>query len=167
MTNGISGCAGEGTSVSQYEVPDSSSLDIATDITIETWIRMDQIPSSRGRVAVFDNQGQYGFFYHARRGLQFSPCSNTYVNVPVVAGEWFHTAVVLGNGRQQMYFNGMEVSDVACSATMNTASTDGSAVLQNSPTFDDQLIGAIDNLVIWSRRRSQRQICTSSGIPTC
>jgi len=162
-TDGISYCAALQGVGAQYEIYDDVSLDIASEVTVEAWVRLDSLPTS-GRVGIFDNQSQYGLFYHAASGFTFHGCGGVYKD-DVIPGEWFHIAATLDGTTMVIYFNGIPEQRSCSFSGGDTSNPDPIAILANSPGFNQRADGAIDNLRVWSVARSQLQICAGANLP--
>ena len=163
-TDGISNCAALQGVGAKYEIYDDVSLDIASEVTVEAWVRLDSLPSS-GRVGILDNQGQYGLFYYAASGFEFrgNGCGGVFKN-DVIPGEWFHIAATLDGTEMVIYLNGKPERRPCSFSGGDISDPDPIAILANSPDFNNQADGAIDNLRVWSVARSQLQICAGANL---
>jgi hypothetical protein len=152
---------------SQAQVPDSNSLNLTTTGTIEVFVRVDVLPGT-WRVGLLDNEWQYSIFLFADQGLRcdyygrsvFAPFSQEDV------GQWVHVACVLGDGEHRMYVDGDLVGQVTFEGTPDTSNTDPLVIGNDSPTFNDPLVGAIGGVRVWSRALDPTELCLAAG-PLC
>ncbi len=166
LVPGVSNAAAHSAPTAHYEMADSASLDLTSAMTIEVWARLDSLPTS-GRAGIIDNDGQYGLIIYPTEGLR---CTNAIGQAPAVVvptGVWFHAACVWNGTMMTVYIDGMPASATSLSGTMPTANTNPVGLLDTSPTFDEPLDGAVDNLRIWSSARTQAQICADAGLSGC
>lgn len=108
---------GPGTNDS-FRVSDSATLDSMTNISFETWIRIDAVQGTGSPNLLFDRRtastnGYVGFFtntgYTFRVGTS-SPSQFTYASTPTV-GVWQHIVVSISNTNvSKMYINNTEVA---------------------------------------------------------
>jgi hypothetical protein len=147
---------------SRVAVPDSPSLDLTDAMTLELWMRVDELPTS-SRMGVLDNDGQYSIFLYAGEGLRCSGSGHSLFLEPVPTNTWIHVACVAGNGVHRMYVDAKLVAETAFSGPMNTGNTNPLAIGDDSPGFDQPLAGAIGGVRIWSRPLDEAELCAAAG----
>jgi len=169
-TTGVSIVAGhDGNAIqlaatSTASVLDSVSLDVSA-VTIEAWINPSSIPGT-GRVGLFDNDGQYGFFVYAGGVLSCTAgCGAQSAAGAIQANIWQHVACTTEGGAVRVYINGTQVASTTCTTALGTASTVGSRIGANSPS-GDPFVGLFDSLRIWNVGRTRAQLCAGAGL-TC
>ncbi len=163
---GISDKAAFSAPTTVYGMADSASLDLTDAMTIETWLKLDSLPST-GRVGILDNDGQYSLFVYAGTGLRCSNGISSLPHVPVPSGVWFHVGCAWDGSTLTLYIDGSPVASMASTGTIATINTDDVSLLNSSPAFNEPADGAMDNLRIWHSGRTQAQICADAGITGC
>ncbi len=143
------------------KIADSPSLDVLA-ITIETWIHPTELPATR--FGVFDNDGQYGLFLLATGQVRCSAfVGSSLDSTPTVPlHTWTHVAFTYDGATLALYLDGKRTDEMATTGEMSTTNTNGSCIGANSPS-GDQFIGGIDQLRVWSRARSDQEICEAAG----
>ncbi len=146
---------------SEVSVPASSATDLPDAITIELFLRVDDIPGG-GRVGVVDRDGQWSIFLFADGRLRCGASVFTHADVPNL-GEWMHLGCVVGDGWTRLYVDGALASEVEFGGGIATGSGNPLAIGDNSPGFDEPLAGAISGLRIWSTTRTGDELCDGAG----
>ena len=146
---------------SWFEVPATPQLDIQGRITIETWVRADDIsglrsivargPAGNAEVALRNNGGvwQVGLFDGSDHFASAPPH-------PEDKEVWVHLAGVYDGTAWTIYRNGIPENralDPVGAVAVGTGWTIGAAVNGARP-----LIGAVDEVRIWNRDRSREEI---------
>ncbi len=152
---------------SEVRVPDSGSLSPAAAITIELFMRPDELPMT-GRAGLLDDDGQYGLFLEPTGSLRCTTAVAA-VNTPAgtfTAGAWHHVACSYDGAMIRLYVDGVMRVAGPGTGLLGTGSTIGMAIGHNAPTGDN-FVGAIDGLRIWSSARSASEICLASGSVGC
>jgi hypothetical protein len=147
---------------SRVEVPDSDSLDLTHEMTLEVWVRIDELPTTT-RVGVLDNDGQYSIFLYRDTGLRCSGSGHYLYLDPVPTDTWMHVACVAGNGVHRMYVDGDLIDETPFTGPMNTDNTNPMAIGDDSPGFGQPLAGAIGGVRIWSRPLAAFEVCSAAG----
>jgi hypothetical protein len=147
---------------SRVEVPDSDSLNLTHEMTLEVWIRIDELPTTT-RVGVLDNDGQYSIFLFRDTGLRCSGSGHYLYLYPVPTHTWMHVACVAGDGVHRMYVDGKLIDETSFAGPMNTGNTNPMAIGDDSPNFDQPLAGAIGGVRIWSRPLNESEVCAAAG----
>jgi hypothetical protein len=164
FATGVNGAALQGSISLDAPVADSPSLDVATALTIEAWIRPDGSVTS-GRQGLFDNQGQYGFFIVAQDALRCTASSHASAsaNGVIKVGEWQHVACTYDGSALRVWHNGMMVGETLGSGGITTSGTTGAVIAGDSPS-GDEFLGRVDNLRIWSTAQKVPELCAGAGI---
>jgi hypothetical protein len=145
-------------------IPDSASLDVA-QITLEVWVLLDSLPdpSGSGRVAVLDNNGQYGMFIASTGAVRCSIGTSTDIGLVIPVGVWTHVACTYDGATVTLYQDGVPGPTISTTIAIPTAGIDGLAFGQNLPSGDN-LDGAIDDLRIWRVPRTAGQIAADAAL---
>ena len=163
------GVDGRGTALrlgaaSDVRIGEDPSLDVPGPLTVELWLRVDEAPAQNGRTTALDQNGQWGLFLSPALQVRCIMGSTAEIELQLVLGEWSHVACVYDRETITLYQDGVAApTPVALTAELPTAPIDGLRIGENGPTGDDQLIGAIDDVRIWSTARSPLQICEAAG----
>ncbi len=149
-------------STADVDVPDSPSLELTSQITIEAWINPlitngDQVVL--GKLNTAFNGYQFGltlgnqlFGSFNSPGLSW-PSSVITSPVPVVPGTWYHVAWTYDQSAMKLYFNGQPVAtNVIGAHPIATSSAD--VTIGYGPYFH----GAIDEPAIYNTALSAAQI---------
>jgi len=81
------------------------------------------------------------------------------IALPVVTGRWTHIACVAGATSMRFFVDGVLVAELSATTSLSTDATDPSLIGANSPTGNDNFIGAIDVLQIYNRELDADAIC--------
>lgn len=146
---------------SEVSVPASSATDLPDAITIELFLRVDEIPGG-GRVGIIDRDGQWSIFLFADGQLRCGASVFTYADVPEL-GEWMHIGCVVGDGWTRLYIDGALASEEMFDGGIATGDGNPLAIGDNSPGFDEPLGGAISGVRIWSTTRNEDELCEGAG----
>ena len=152
-------------------VPDSNTLDITDEITIEAWVYPTNVSSYRtivskrsGSVANYALRlrgGQVEFYYRPSGASKWSEwCTTEY---PVSAGSQYYIAVTYTFGQSdsiRVYVNdtsyeGSWLYNVADDVTVNTFPV---YIGYNYPGYPQPFVGLIDDVRIWNVALSQGQL---------
>lgn len=150
---------------SEVSVPDSASLDIAGDLTIEAWLEIEALPEG-GRVGILDKDGQYSLMLYADQGYR---CHILEVEAFAPApgpGAWTHVACVYDGAALRIYVDGTEENELPASGAIPTDSLEPMSIGDTSPTFNEPLDGAIGGVRVWSRALDSAELCEAAG-PAC
>jgi hypothetical protein len=150
---------------SEVSVPDSVSLDIAGNITLEVWLRIDALPGG-GRVGILDKDGQYSLMLYADQGYR---CAILDVEAfaPVAGvGAWTHLACVYDGAAVRVYVDGTEAIMLPASGAIPTVDTNPMSIGDTSPDFNEPLDGAIGGVRVWSAALDATALCEAAG-PAC
>lgn len=151
---------------SEIAVPDSASLDLTGEHTLEAWIRVDALPPPGDRYGVLDKEGQYSLFVYDSDDYRCDSAAGTLYAGPVVLGSWTHVACVYDGTSLRLYVDGMEWGSTDAGGALNTTNTDPMAIGDTSPEFDDPLAGAIGGVRVWSTALAPAALCEAAG-PAC
>jgi len=162
------------------EVPDSPSLDVEGDITIEFWARIDSSAAYFPAVTKWQDGGfnNRAYFVAARDHPAFqnrprfswSPAGGDYSDLigptAIAPAEWHHFAAVRNGVSMLLYIDGVLVASAATVPDQMFDSPEplriGRGLLYNT---DVRAIGLIDEVRVWNVARSQTDIeANQSGL---
>jgi hypothetical protein len=164
FVTGVDESALQGSPAFSSTVPDSMSMDVATELTIEGWLQLD-VPVDLGRQGIFDNENQYGFFVVAQDALRCTVGNllGLSPNGVLVPGQWQHVACTFDGDTLRIFVDGVVVAEEVGGGAISTSEVIGSSIGENSPD-GDELIGKLDTLRIWSTGRTAEELCAGAGI---
>jgi hypothetical protein len=147
---------------SDVAIPDSVTLDVTGPITIELWLRADEIPAA-GRAGLIDHNGQWGLFLAPAGQVRCVMPPVTATDLVVQPGVWTHIACVYDLQTVQLYQDGIAALNPPPGTTpINTAPADGIHIGEDAPGGGDQLLGAVDDVRIWKVARTADEIAADA-----
>jgi hypothetical protein len=145
----------------QVTVPQSSSLNLTTAFSLETWIRPNAIPAAGGWASILTKQEAYSLQFNGPR-LEFTVIQNgtrRRLQAPsgaIVAGTAYHVVATYDGAAQRLYVNGALVASAALSGgatatnyALHLASWDGGGEFFN---------GVIDEAAVYASALSATQV---------
>jgi hypothetical protein len=172
--------AGLGSSSEIYVPAMPASTEVTSIETIEMWLRMDAEPTADLRTGLLDNAvGPTGlslFYYNDINGRRFRCvlASDDVYTPPITwaLGSWHEVACTCDPTANTLsiYLDGqIAISALGCAAAAINA--DGLTIGQDLVTpdvpVDDELVGAIDGVRLWSRVLTAVEICRDAGGASC
>jgi hypothetical protein len=149
------------------DVADSPLFDVA-ELTIEAWVMPSQLPATAlDRMGILDDPGQYGLFLAGPNGrLQCVIAGTLVVEIDafVTVGTWKHVACVYGaGGTMTLYVNGIAAATGGPTGPIPTTGNSPVVLAANGPAPNNQqLVGLIDELRVFSTVRNAAQICAAA-----
>ncbi|MCK4348653.1 MAG: LamG domain-containing protein, partial [Thermoplasmatales archaeon] len=137
------------------EVPDSASLDITEEITIEAWVKPDSVS---GYHAILDKAGSYiflthndelFFYLHNPDGFKKSSGLN------LETGVWQHVAITFDRNNLRFYKNGTSYTPTEWP---HSISSSNNAVRIGTDNWNEFFNGIIDEVKIYNRALSAEEI---------
>jgi uncharacterized protein YcnI len=159
--NGIQGNSLALSGTSNYVIcPDSASLNIQGNITIEAWIKASTIQDG---VICAKYQGNHGYALRIQGGkLSFFSGATWSLSTGTVNDGTWHYVVVTGNGSYGVfYIDGQFSGSFAYSAIANNA---GAPLYIGCNEGIGCFTGNIDELAIWNRALTQPEIQSHYGL---
>lgn len=132
-------------------------------LTVEAWIRPSTLPT--GRWGLIDSDGAYGIFITATNILCSFGGALT-VNTVVPVDVWTHVACTTDGATVRLYVDGVDTQQTIAGTPLGTGNTNGIVLGANSPS-GDTLIGAIDQMRVFTEARTPAQICRAAGLANC
>lgn len=165
---------------SYVSVPNHEDLQIGGELTLEAWIRLDQLPSGNaGIVAKYEGSGSqrsYNLYVHAQNGGQgalgmvvspdgtFGSALDMVDTTPLPMNEWLHvTGVFKPDEYMRLYVNGQLVeartegtTDIPTQIHEGTADLWIGAQFSSDQTF--RFPGSIDEVAVYARAFSGDEV---------
>ena len=91
------------------EISDHPALDLATELTITTWIKPETIPSS-GLKSILSKDENYEFHLNPAGEIFWWWGTNSFSTsgANITSGNWYHVSLTYKSGQQSIYINGVE-----------------------------------------------------------
>jgi hypothetical protein len=144
-------------------VPDSASLDLASALTVEAWVKPTKISGSWRTVVIKERPADLAYALYAGNGAQM-PSGHVYTTRDASAAgtatlplnTWKHLAATWDGSTQRLYVDGVQVA---------FSSLSGSATVSNSPlrfggnaVWGEFFQGLIDDVRIYNRALSASEV---------
>lgn len=118
------------TSSNYAEVSDNDNLDIAGDLTIESWVKFNSITQTNQTIVAKNSSSNVGYwlFYNWSSGTSqkfiFSGVNNTfaYSSASPIVSTWTHVAVIRSGTDVIFYINGAYDNKTAVGGSVNSSS---------------------------------------------
>ncbi len=146
-------------------IPDTNSLDLTTNYTIEAWVKPETFSNLAGIVSKYQTGSSFGYTLRLNgtapyTGIDFDEKSTA--NGILTANKWYHIAAVKNGSTRTLYVNGVSVALTGTGLT-TAANTDPVKIgCDFSARYFD---GNIDEVRIWSVARSQSEIVANMNTP--
>lgn len=131
-------------------------------LTFEAWVRPTSLPTS-GRQGVLDHDGRIGVWILDGGVIQCRAGGLVSGSV-LVEDEWTHVACTFEADEIAIYLDG-EVDAVGANSGLDDSPT--LAHLGSNAPSGDELIGYLDEVRVFSYRRSAAEICEAAGLTRC
>jgi len=156
-------------------LPDTTSFDFATAVTVMTWLRLEAAPSA-GRGVIIDRNDGFALWVDDVRAPVFglaleSGIFSLAASVAIPLQTWVHVAATFDGSAITVYLDGMVARSAGVSpGNIRTDNTLGTRIGGNVPdvlnTMVDVLDGQLDELAVWSEVLPAVRIeCVAGG--TC
>ena len=152
----------------QVTVPDSSSLDLTTGMTLEAWVNPSAAPSN-WRALIAKNQDRYYMMASTNNnnwpgaGGTFGTTNQNVFGASVLpTNTWTHLAVTYDGAQIRFYVNGTQISTFPETGNISTSNTN---LTIGADVYGEQFSGLIDEVRIYNRALSQPEISTDMATP--
>ncbi|MCP5368563.1 MAG: LEPR-XLL domain-containing protein, partial [Hyphomicrobiales bacterium] len=160
------------TGVEYLEVAQDPTVDLAGDVTMEAWVKVDRYTETYTPLFFKgpsnDTNGRtYALYLHSngRVGVDTVNRSATTASGAVALGEWTHIAGVIDrtNGTIKVYINGVEMASSSFSIAAGPSIDMPLYIGTDIDTFDDRqtFFGTLDEVRLWSVARTGEQIAAA------
>lgn len=163
-TDGHRGLGVATSSSSKLAVIDASGPVGGAEWTLMGWVRLDAY--SPERAGVLDRDGDYGIFIDHNG---FAMCTGGAMTLLATKflplQEWHHVACVrAGDGRMTLYLDGQKNIE----GTLPISSPPAQSILElandSPPSAAEALVGALDEVLLWSSALSPAELCLHAGL---
>jgi hypothetical protein len=150
---------------------DDTSLDLNSDLTLETWVKFESVPSTGEQHSFISknqssgNQRSYEFLlYEDDLGLSLSTdgADATFKSVTwsPSTNTWYHVAATYDQsaGEVKLYVNGTQQGSTQTGAPTTTINNSSADLHIGSNPQGDAFDGKIDDVRVWNVVRSQSEI---------
>ncbi|MBA3819799.1 MAG: hypothetical protein H0X17_12960 [Deltaproteobacteria bacterium] len=156
------------TAASELRVFETARLDLASNLTLEMWIK--PTPSLFATMGLLHNEGQYALAYQGDGELrcQLGP-DRVASRRRIVPGAWHHVACTLVDGELRIFIDGTLDGCASGESTIPTAGTGGTVIgaYNVGGSLVAPFVGELDNVRIHGRAFTPQELCDISGSPTC
>ncbi len=151
-------------------IPTSATLNLASGMTIEAWVRPNNVSGYRTVVLKETSGGQVYSLYAAEPGQGPSSYlltgtierqSVSLQSLPL--NEWSHVAVTYNGSQLNVYANGVLVSSVA--ATGNITTSNGTLRIGGNSIWGDYFSGLIDDVRVYNRPLTANELRVDLSTP--
>jgi hypothetical protein len=163
----------------QVYVPNSASIDIRRDLTLELWVKLNSFPNTwQPIVQKGDGSGPgtrtYALWVNNQGYLSFvtSDGSQQFVDTPVSsirAGQWYHFAGVIdrANGQMRVYLDGQEAANGPVRTTDSISHDSPLLIGSTLESFGGltSFNGFVDEVRLWNTVRTEQQVRASMNTP--
>lgn len=129
-------------------------------LTVESWVRLDEIPSGGARAGILDKDNSFGAFVYAGGVVSCFMNAAASAVVFTTTGRWVHVACVNDGASTSLYADGTLKLSVPSGPVALTTSL--VAIGNNSPNLGSPLAGALDQLRVYSRAKSAAEIAADA-----
>ena len=159
-------------SSSIVNVPDSSSLDLTTAMTLEAWVQPTSLGGKWRTVLLKEQAGDmvYDLYAHGGGGSKV-PVGEIFVGgartasgtTALTANTWAHLASTFDGATLRVYVNGALVGQQAVSGAIATSS--GALRIGGNTLWDEHFAGLIDEVRIYRRALTAAEIQADMNAP--
>ncbi|HWO62254.1 MAG TPA: LamG-like jellyroll fold domain-containing protein, partial [Umezawaea sp.] len=147
-------------------IPDSSSLDVTSGMTLEAWVYPTALATDWRTVALKEQTGNYAYALYGNTGTS-RPSANAVtggtdhdVRGPsqLSLNTWIHVAATYDGSALRLYVNGSQVASQAASGSIATST--GALRIGGNNIWGEFWQGRIDELRVYNRALSTTEIQT-------
>ncbi|MDF1498843.1 MAG: LamG domain-containing protein, partial [Patescibacteria group bacterium] len=147
-------------------VPDHNSLDISTQLSVETWVKIEKKPTGNDQNIVHKNTeyllrytnggAEDVFSFYLYNGTDWMPVMNS--STHPVLNTWYHVVATWDDSTNdtKIYVNGVLENTVQNTNTINFSTSD--LYISSWSATDSYLSGSIDEVRIYNRTLSADEI---------
>ena len=138
----------------EVRIPESATLDISDQLTIEVWVNPSILGGANNLV---ENDSQYRLFLSENGVTCRKPGEEVVFNTAVATGEWVHIACRYDDGDVDLFVGGELVASAVWSP-IGIGGTFGTALGNALPNLNAPYFGLLDNVRIWNRPLTDNEI---------
>ena len=164
IVNGKYGNARSFNSGAFVEIPNSSSLNLSTNITVEAWIKVSAMPTDYAAIVVkretspfVENYGLYIAPVTGKLQFQFTVAqtrtADVYSDTGVVDSQWHHVAGTFDGNEMKVYIDGRLSGSLSESGPPDQDTTQVLIGKKGDPIYPYQFTGIIDEVRISNKAR--------------
>jgi glucose/arabinose dehydrogenase/fibronectin type 3 domain-containing protein len=150
-------------------IPDASSLDLTTGMTLEAWVRPAAVTNWR-TVVLKEQPGQLVYAMYANNNGN-RPTGNIFVGgdrelrgpARLTANTWSHLAATYDGATFRFFVNGTQAATMAVTGPMATSA--GALRIGGNTVWSEWYSGLIDDVRIYNRALTQAQIQSDMNTP--
>ena len=153
-------------------IPDASSLDLTTGMTLEAWVYSPVTPENWRSVLVKEGSGNAPYYLYASSSNARGPAGGGFIGgsdqivyggTSLQAKTWTHLAVTSDGTTQRLYVNGVQVASRAQSGTMPVST--GAMRIGGNSIWGEYFKGRIDEVRVYNRALTASQIQADMNTP--
>ena len=152
-------------------VPDAASLDLASALTLEAWVRPTSLGTSWRTALLKERPGGLAYALYAHTGGR-GPSGHATIgtaepraraNTAVAANAWSHVATTYDGSIIRLYVNGAQVATQTASGAVTTST--GAFRIGGNAVWAEWYAGLIDDVRVYGRALSAAEIQTDMSTP--
>ena len=161
---------------SRLQIQENADLDITTNLTISMWADNDGLPQSGASFWMLDNNKQYSMSLQADGRLRCGLGSSTVDSATALnlfGGGWHQVACTYDGNQLKVFVDGWVAGCSVVGRPIATTGTEGLAIGANigagttAPLFTSRFVGGLDNVQVFARTWSDRELCDAAGDDWC
>ncbi len=147
-------------------IQDDNSLDITSEITIEAWIRPNDISGEKTILIKGTSNQCQNYLLVVRDGkLAYGSNGNCGwagqgVNANITADVWQHVAAVATSNTLKLYINGTLKDEIPLFSHIGTSNNENLWIGNSTAGLNNHFNGQIDEVRIWNKARSASEIAS-------
>jgi hypothetical protein len=151
-------------------VADSSSLDLTNAMTLEAWVKPDNLYDVWRTILIKEQSGQLAYALYANTDAA-GPSGNVYTDHDngltsserLAADTWSHVAMTWDGITMRLYVNGGEVASIPFEGTAATSS--GALRIGGNAIWGEWFDGEIDEVRVYNRALSPAELLADKDTP--
>lgn len=146
----------------------SALFDHVAAVTIETWIKLSQMPASSQQSDILDVDNEYSFWVNDDGTLtcELRGLGKVLTAAKVPVNQWTHVACTYDGVTAERIFIGGDLAATRSGSGQLSIGSNAMSIAANYPT-GSQLVGLIDQLRLLNVARSGSDICADASNTVC